>query len=255
MMSISDSGGAHPPVLFVHGFPLDHRMWRGQEPLAEALRLITFDLPGFGEAPPLVGEPGIARYADAVCEALDRAQQKRATLCGLSMGGYILFEVWRRHPERFERLVLCDTRAEADTAEGRQARQLGIRQIREGLRVEMLEAYVPKLLAPASFARPEIVEQLRAMNSRASDAGIVAALQTMHDRPDSAPTLPTIRVPTLIIVGTEDHLTPPSAARAMATAIPGARLVEISSAGHLSPLENPEAFNTALRSFVAPGLA
>jgi 3-oxoadipate enol-lactonase len=250
-MSFSDSGGHGAPVVFVHGFPLDRMMWRAQEPLAGALRLITFDLPGFGEAPPLVGAPSITRYSDAVCEALDRAQLTCATLCGLSMGGYILFEVWRRHPERVERLVLCDTRAEADSSEGRQARQLGIRQIREGLRTQMLEAYVPKLLAPASFARPEIVDRLRAMNHRASDEGIVAALQTMHDRPDSTPTLPTIRVPTLIVVGSEDNLTPPSAAHAMAKAISGAHLVELPSAGHLSPLENPEAFNGALLSFAA----
>ncbi len=249
--SYSDRGEGRA-VVMIHGFPLDSSLWDEQLALlARGLRLIRFDLPGFGGQPAPEGRGSMGLYAEAVREVLDRAGLERATLCGLSMGGYISFEVLRRFPERVERLVLCDTRAEPDGAEAKAARQLGLRQLASGQRRELLEGYLPKLLSAASYQRAEVVERVRAMNARASDAGIAAALQAMHDRPDSTPLLAGIRAPTLIVVGAEDALTPPSAARAMQQAIPGSRLAEIPGAGHLTPIENPTAFNEALAAFLA----
>jgi 3-oxoadipate enol-lactonase len=255
MVRYDDSGGSKPALVLVHGFPLDRALWRAQAALRDVARVISFDLPGFGEAPPAEGSPGMGGYADAIIGVLDAARLERATVCGLSMGGYVLFELWRRHPERVERLVLCDTRAEADSPEGKQARLAGIGQVRRGQRAALLDGFPPKLLASGSLGKPQIVEEVRAMGRRSSDAGLIAALQALHDRPDSTLTLRTIRVPTMVVVGAEDTLTPLAAARVMRDGIVGSALVEIPGAGHLSPLENPEAFNAVLRGFLAPQLA
>jgi pimeloyl-ACP methyl ester carboxylesterase len=252
MVRFDDSGGGGPPLVLVHGFPLDRSMWREQAALRDVARVIGFDLPGFGGAPPDLSS-SMATYADAVVAVLDAARLERATVCGLSMGGYVLFELWRRHPQRVDRLVFCDTRADADPPASKQARLAAIEQVRRGQRADLLDGFPPKLLAATSLARPHIVEAVRTMGRRASDAGLIAALQALHDRPDSTPTLRTVRVPTLVVVGAEDILTPPAVAHVIRDGIAGSRLVEIPDAGHLSPLENPGAFNAALRGFLREG--
>lgn len=239
------------PLVFVHGFPLDRTLFADQEELSDVARLLSFDLPGFGAAANLPPVAGMAGYVDAVTAALDAARIERAVLCGLSMGGYILFELWRRCPERAAALILCDTRAEADPPEGKRARLEGIAKVRAGERAELIAGYLPKLLGPASLQREEVMARVRAMSAAASDQGIVAALQAMHDRPDSTLTLASIRVPTLILVGEEDSLTPPAAARAIQAGIAGSELQEIPGAGHLTTIENPSAVNAALRGFLA----
>lgn len=249
-MAISDRGTG-PALVMVHGFPLDQTLWDGQSALEGKLRLVRFDLPGFGGSTATAGPASMGSYAEAVVAVMDKVGLRRAALCGLSMGGYLLFELWRRHPERVSALVLCDTRAEADTEEGRAARREGMRMVREGRRQQLLHGYLPRLLAPSSLADERIVARVQAMSDRASDEGIAAALQAMHDRPDSIPTLGSIRVPTLILVGSEDLLTPPAAARVMQAGIPGSQLQVIEGAGHLSPLERPEAFNAALAGFAS----
>ena len=240
-------------LVMVHGFPLDQNMWDAQTALERELRLVRLDLPGFGGTPAPAAD-GIEGYAEAVVAAMDRAGLARAALCGLSMGGYILFELCRRHPEQISALILADTRAEPDTEEGRAARRQGIQLVRAGRREELLDGYLPKLLAPASFADPELAGKVRAMSQRAVDDGIIAALQAMHDRPDSTATLATVRVPTLIIVGTQDVLTPPAAARVMQAGIAGSRLRELDGSGHLTPMERPGPFNAAVLEFMR-GLA
>jgi pimeloyl-ACP methyl ester carboxylesterase len=253
MVRFDDSGGDGPPLLLVHGFPLDRSLWKEQVALREVARVISFDLPGFGEAPPPEGPPSMAAYADAVVAILDAARLERAALCGLSMGGYVLFELWRRHPERVDRLVFCDTRADADPPAGKQARLAAIEQVRLGRRANLLDGLAPRLLAATSLAKPHIVEVVRMMGRRSSDAGLIAALRALHDRPDSTPTLRTVRAPTLVVVGAQDALTPPAVARVIHEGIAGSALVEIPDAGHLSPLENPGAFNAALREFLSEG--
>ena len=246
-----DDRGEGEAVVLVHGFPLDRTLWQGQDPLTRQLRLVRFDLPGFGtEAATESWTASMETYSSAVLAAMDSAGLERATLCGLSMGGYVLFDLWRRAPGRIARLVLCDTRAEPDSAEARRGRQQGITTVRDGRRQELTDSMLDKLLCPASLAQPALVDPVRAMMARASDAGICAALHAMQHRPDSTPDLPGITVPTLVVVGSEDKLTPPEDARRMQASIPGSRMVELNGAAHLSPFENPDAFNNALLGFI-----
>lgn len=241
--------GTGQPLVFIHGFPLSSAMWNHQKDLATQFRVIMLDLPGFGGEPTLPEPPSMASFASSIIRILDGLGIDKAAFCGLSMGGYILFEMWRRFPERITALILSDTRAEADTLEVKSNRQAGIQKIKQGKREELLSSYLPQLLAPESLKRPEVVELLRAMGQQASDIGLIHALQAMHDRPDSREILPSIKVPTLVVVGTEDSLTPLPQAQIIQQGIPHSHLVEIPHAGHLSPLENPESFNAALLNF------
>lgn len=245
--------GLGPPVIFVHGFPLDGRMWQRQATLAERIRIITPDLPGAGRSPhfDLGQSPAtLGHYADAVIDLLDRLELEKATLCGLSMGGYILFEIWRRAPQRIASLIFCDTRAEADSPDIKQNRRAAIQKVIQGRRAEVTEPMLDLLLAPPARQNPDLVDDVRAMMDAVVEEGLVAALQAMHDRPDSLETLRTIVVPALVIVGSLDSLTPPPTARVIQQGISHSRLVEIPDAGHLSPLENPRAFNAALVEFL-----
>jgi pimeloyl-ACP methyl ester carboxylesterase len=172
-------------------------------------------------------------------------------LCGLSMGGYVLFELWRRHADRVRALVFADTKAEADSADGKRGRdELAAVARREGT-VAVAARMLPRMLAAASAAaQPELVTAVREMAARASVEGIAAALGAIRDRADSRELLAGIGVPTLVVGGAEDALTPPSVMQALADGIPGARFVAIPAAGHLAPLEQPLAVNRALSEFL-----
>jgi len=193
----------------------------------------------------------MARYADDLVAVLDGLGVGQAVVCGLSMGGYILFELLRRYPERVRGAVLCDTRAEADSAEGRRNRDALMALTTERGAEAVAERLLPGLLAPATQAdQPEVMTLCKEMARRYSVPGMVGALRAMRERPDSTQILPTIRVPTLVMVGAEDRTSPPATARAMAEAIPGARYAEIPGAGHLAPLEQPLATSRVLAEFL-----
>ncbi|MBK8479844.1 MAG: alpha/beta fold hydrolase [Proteobacteria bacterium] len=244
--------GDHGPVLaLVHGFPLDATLWAEQRALAGHVRLLTFDLPGFGAQPAGPLPTDLGGYAEHVRAVLDAAGAERVILGGLSMGGYIAFECWRRFPQRIDGLLLCDTRAEADSVETRAVRERGIAAVHEGRRAELLENMIETLLSAASRARGRPAAATRAMMHRASDAGIIAALGALRDRADSTPTLATITVPTLIVCGEQDALTPPALARAMHAGIARSQLALIASAGHLAPLEQALAFDAAVARWLA----
>jgi 3-oxoadipate enol-lactonase len=233
-------------LLFVHAFPLDRRMWEPQ--LAAIPGAIAVDLPGFGEAPPPPGGAWTVALAARRCEAaLEEAGWSRAVVCGLSMGGYVAFELWRRAPERLAGLVLANTRAEPDTPDARAARlALAERLDREG---NVLAAEPPPLLSSA--APPELRERVRRLVADQSPAAIAAALRGMAERPDSRPDLPRIAVPTLVIASDRDELIPAETTARIAERVPGAELAVIQGAGHLSNLERPEAFTELLLAFVA----
>lgn len=246
-------GKGHDPVLLlVHGFPLDHRLWKAQlTGLGAQAWVIAPDLRGHGKSEMgITGPLTMEQHADDLAGLLDHLGVTQAVVAGLSMGGYIAFAFWRRHRARVRALVLMDTRAEPDTATGRAGRDLAAQRVQEIGPAAFAEEMLPKLLAPASLVDPSIVGLVRAMMASQPVAGIVAALAGLRDREDSRPTLPTIDVPALVLAGEADVLTPPSDAAAMAQAIPNARLVKIPRAGHLSPLENPRAVNAALREFL-----
>jgi 3-oxoadipate enol-lactonase len=249
-----DDVGTGPPVVLLHAFPLSRAMWAAQiEALQDAYRVIAPDLPGFGGSPGFTGRPSLDRMADAVAELLDELKiGERIVLGGLSMGGYTALAFARRHAGRLRGLILADTKAEADDAEGKANRDRLIAFASRNTARAVLDQMIAKLVGPETMARhPEVVESIRRIAASQTSAGIIGALQAMRDRPDSGPSLPAIAVPTLVVVGEQDAITPPAVAETLAARIPGAKLVRIEGAGHLSNLEKPDRFNAAVRTFLA----
>lgn len=243
--------GEGTPCVLVHGFPLDRTLWRHQLAGLSRWKRIAVDLRGCGGSSVPADGYSMARYADDLVAVLDALGLKQAVFCGLSMGGYILFELLRRHPDRVQGLVLTDTRAESDSAEGKRGRDDMVAVAERDGAAGIAKLMLPKLLAPATAqTQPEVVRQVEAMILRTPVPGIVGALRAMRERPDSRPLLTEIRIPTLVLVGAEDALTPPALARAMAEAIPGARYAEVPGAGHLAPLEQPLATSRVLMEFL-----
>jgi 3-oxoadipate enol-lactonase len=251
-MAYSDRGKGHEgTLLLVHGFPLDRRLWSSQlSGLASQVRVVAPDLRGHGRSDVPPGPYTMEGHADDLAVLLDHLKIRRAVVAGLSMGGYVAFAFWRRHPERVRALILADTRAEPDSVVARAGRDAAIAQVQQAGAAAYVEEMLPRLLAPGSLANPAIAGVAREIMAAQPVAGIVGALGGLRDRADSRPTLPTITVPTLVLAGEADALTPPSDGQAMAAVIPGAHLTRIPAAGHLSPLENPRAFNSAVRAFL-----
>lgn len=239
------------PVLLIHGFPFDRTMWRHQVAALSRWRCIAPDLRGAGASSAPADGYSMARYADDLVTVLDALGVRQAVVCGLSMGGYILFELLRRHPERVRAAIFCGTKAEADSAEAKRGRdELADVAAREGAGA-VADRLLPRLLAPASFnAQPDVVAQVREMIVRTPLPGIVGALRAMRDRPDSTAMLPALHLPVLVVAGQADQIAPPRGMRAMARTIAAARFVEIANAGHLAPLEQPVATNAALVDFL-----
>ena len=248
-----DDAGQGPPVVLLHAFPLARAMWQPQVAALESeYRLLVPDQRGFGGTSPFGEPPSLDQMADDVAGLLDaRKLSEPVTLGGLSMGGYVALAFARKYPARLRALVLADTRAEADSPEGRANREQMIAFAQTHSARDVIDQLLPKLLGPETRAhRPEVVDEVRRIAVAQTPAGIIGALRAMRDRPDASPSLAHIRVPTLVLVGSDDGLTPPAAAEKLAAAIRGARLEQIPGAGHLSNLEQPERFNTAVRGFL-----
>jgi pimeloyl-ACP methyl ester carboxylesterase len=247
-----DSGSGSPAMLFVHGFPHDRTLWSPQfQGLAVQARCIAADLRGFGETT-ATAPFSMDQYADDLVGLLDVLHIDRAIVAGLSMGGYVAFALWRRHPRRVRGLVLCNTRAGADTDEGRAKRRALITTAREqGMRA-VADAQITGMLGKTTRTnRPEITNAVHRMLSSQPVDGVVGALEAMIGRPDSTPALATIDVPTLIVAGDEDAIMPMAEAKAMQSAIRGSTLEVITGTGHLSNLERPAAFNHVVSEFLA----
>jgi pimeloyl-ACP methyl ester carboxylesterase len=246
-----DDIGTGLPIVFVHAFPLDRSMWAPQVgALVRQGRCIAPDLRGFGASTP-APPYSMDQYADDVAALLDMLGAPASVVVGLSMGGYVAFAFWRRHRARVRALVLAATRAGADTDEGREKRRRLIEVARSRGSTTIAEMQIASMVGETTRARrPEVVETVRAMMAAAPVEGIVGALEAMMARPDSTPTLATIDVPTLILVGEEDALTPPPEAQAMHEKIRGSRLEVIAQAGHLCNVERPAAFNHIVSEFV-----
>ncbi|MBV8855987.1 MAG: alpha/beta fold hydrolase [Acidobacteria bacterium] len=251
-MAYDDSGGDGAALVLLHGFPFDRSMWRGQaEALGGEFRVVAPDLRGSGETPVGAGGVSIAGMAEDVAALLDELKLGRVVLGGLSMGGYVAFEFFRKFPGRVRALLLADTRPQADTEEGRRAREENAQRALEEGMVPIVESMLPKLLAAGTRERGgEVLERVRAMMLGTSPEGAAAALRAMALRRDQTALLPTINVPTLIVVGSEDAVTPPADAEAMGAKIEGSRLVVVEGAGHLSNVERPGEFNRALAEFL-----
>jgi len=248
-----DDAGRGAPLVLLHGFPHDRALWAPQRSaLSRRARVIVPDLRGFGASAAL-GTPPVTMdgHADDVAALLDALDIERAVIGGLSMGGYIAFAFWRRHRRRVLGLLLADTRAGADSDEGKQKRRDLIAATRAAGARAAADAMMPGMIGKTTRAkRPELDQAMRAMCERAPVPGVIAALEAMIARPDSAPTLATIDVPVQIIVGEEDALTPVKESEAMRAAIRGSRLEVIPRAGHVSNFERPSAFNHIVSEYL-----
>ncbi len=246
-----DEAGAGLPVVLLHGFPHDRTLWAPQLSAAPAgARLIALDLPGFGESES-AAVPSLDAWADWVIAALDEIGVERAVFAGLSMGGYLAFSLWRRHPARVQGLVLADTRAGADTLDG-QAKRVAMQAlvVTDGVG-KIADAMMPGMIGKTTRdSRPRVVDYVDAMLRRATVPAVHDALDALRTRPDSTATLASITVPTLIVCGDEDVLTPVKESEAMHAAIRESQLGIIPGAGHVSNLEHPAAFNALLSGFI-----
>jgi 3-oxoadipate enol-lactonase len=244
--------GSGPVVVLLHGFPLDSAMWQPQiDGLADTYRVIAPDLPGFGGSAVYEGLT-VDALADVVAELLDHlGVNEKVALGGLSMGGYAALAFARLYPQRLRRLVLADTKADPDDAAAKEARAALIRLAEEKGAAGVIEQMLPKLLGTATAnRRPDVVRTVRELAARQRQEGILAALKALRDRPDARPGLAHIAVPTLVVVGDQDSITPPEKARELAAGIPNSRLVTIPDSGHLSNMESPEVFTAGVRAFL-----
>ena len=245
--------GDGPALLLIHGFPLDHTMWAHQFATLKGWRRIAPDLRGCGLSNAPGDDCSMATYADDLVRLLDQMQVKKAVVAGLSLGGYVAFELLRRYRDRVAGLILLDTRADADTAEGRASRETLIEVARKAGPGAVGERMLPRLLGRTTQrTQPHLVPQVKEMAVRWSVPGMVGALGAMRDRPDSTALLQTVDVPTLVVVGERDAADFQAIAQALARGIPGARRVVVPGVGHLPCLEAPAAFAREVLAFLAP---
>jgi len=250
-IAYTDSGIGRPVVL-IHGYPFNRSLWNEQiTALSSSYRVIAPDLRGFGESESAPGTATMNVMAQDVALLLNHLGIARAAIGGLSMGGYVALAFYKQLPSRVRTLVLADTRAQADTEEGKQTRaQQAEKALNEGM-AGIADAMLPKLLTPETVSkRPEVVKSVRDMMLKTKPEGAAAALHGMAERDDQTELLAKITVPALVMVGAEDAITPVADSEKMHAAIPGSRLVVIENAGHVSNLERTEQFNDALLSFL-----
>jgi 3-oxoadipate enol-lactonase len=247
-----DDVGSGPAVVLLHGYPFNRSMWREQaEALSANYRVITPDLRGHGETsvtPDAATMEEMARDVDAL---LDKLDIRRVALGGLSMGGYVTLAFYRRFPLRVRALILADTRPQSDSTEAQQSREEQAQKIlKEGMQ-SIADDFLKKVLTTATLnEKPETVERVREMILKTDAQGAANALRGMAARHDQTDFLEEIFAPTLILVGSEDKLTPPTDAELMKREIRGSRLEIIEGASHLSNLERPAEFNRALLDFL-----
>jgi 3-oxoadipate enol-lactonase len=247
-LSFLQSGEGYALIL-LHAFPLTAEMWAPQhESVPHGCQLITPDLRGLGQSRGPAAT-SVDDHAEDVLALMRHLGLERAIIGGLSLGGYITLALHRKASHHFAGLVLADTRAEADTPEARASREEMQRTTRERGASAVAAAMIPKLLGPSALASAAIPDRVRTLITANSTEGIVDALEALKTRPDSSSSLAAINRPTLIIVGRDDGLTPVAMSESMHAVIPRSTLHVIPDAGHLSSLEQPQAFNKALWDF------
>ncbi len=252
-INYTDTGGDGTPVVLLHAFPFNAAMWTPQiEALGDRFRFIAPDLKGFGDsdAPETESDYSMDAYADELRAFVDDIGVERFVLTGLSMGGYIALTYMRKYADNVAGLVLADTRAEADAPEGIEKRTNQQKQVSNDGTSGLIEALTGALLSETTRTnKPDVVKSVQAAMDNPA-AGFIGALEAMKNRIDSTESLAKINVPTLVIVGENDAITPPEAARKLHEHIGGSQLVVIPDAGHISNMETPEAFNGALAEFL-----
>jgi 3-oxoadipate enol-lactonase len=244
--------GNGPDLVLLHPFPAHHGIWSPiAELMSERYRVITPDLRGLGQSAPGDGPATMEKHANDLLRVCQDAGVQRATFGGNSIGGYVLFEFWRRCRERVSALILVDTKAAADTEDARKTRLAAAEDVLKRGTEPFIDAQLPKLLGESTHRnRPDRVQEAKRMMLQASPAGIAAVQRGMAERPDSTPTLPSIAVPTLILVGEEDILTPVTEMEKVHHGIRGSVFRRISMAGHYAPFEQPGECHKAIREML-----
>jgi pimeloyl-ACP methyl ester carboxylesterase len=245
--------GDGPPLVLLHPFPASHALWLpAAQLLSSRYRVVLPDLRGHGESEIGEGPGTMEKHVHDLVGVLEDAHVGRAAFCGVSIGGYILFEFWRRHRDRVDALTLCCTRAQADTSDARNTRLKNAELVLERGCEWFVDLMLPKLLGKtAQETRPDLVSAARSMMLQMSPQDIAQVQQGMAARPDSVPTLKTINVPTLVVMGEEDTLVPVADGELMRQHIAASRLAVIPKAGHFAVWEQPEAVGRLVREFVA----
>jgi len=257
LLVVEEGDARTHPVVFIHGFPFSHAMWQSQiTAVSRTFRAIAYDVRGLGGSSVGDGQYTIEGHVDDLIGLLDHLAIPKAVIIGLSMGGYIALRALERNPERWSGAVLCNTRSEADTDEGRIGRAAAIRMVKKSGSKVFADDFVHKVFAPASVTRvPDAMEMITGVIARTPPLAIAGTLLALAARTDTTASLSRINIPTLIMVGEHDMTTPPEASRAMHERIPGSELHIVPLAAHMSPLENPEFVNTHLLEFLRRSVA
>ena len=244
-----DVQGKGDAILCIHGFPLSHELWLpAATALGDRYRFIMPDLRGMGQSG-VTDDASMQVYAEDLAALLDHLKiTEPVTVMGLSMGGYVAFEFVRRYPQRVARLILADTQAGADSDQKKQERATVAQQVLQKGAYVVGDGMLPKLFAENADAA--LLDEWHAILNKTDPRGVAAALHAMAARPDSRDSFSDIKVPTLVVVGEQDAITPPKLAKEMADGIEGAQLEIISGAGHMAPVEAPEVFNQILAEFM-----
>jgi pimeloyl-ACP methyl ester carboxylesterase len=245
--------GSGRVLLLAHGFPLDHQMWRHQiDEFSRTHRVIAPDLRGFGQSDVSPGVVTMTSFADDLARLLDVLNVREPVVfCGLSMGGYVAWQFALRHRQRLSKLIVCDTKAVADSPEGAKARLENAQKVLAQGPQAIIDGLLAKLFAPQTADRqPDIVKATRKVMLDTKPEGIAAALRGMAERPDVTPQFANIDVPALVIGGAHDAIATVDEMRFFASQLPQGRFVSIADAGHMAPLENPAKVNAAIREFL-----
>lgn len=253
-LSYEDSGTGTLPIIFIHGFPFNRKTWQPQvEFLKKKYRVITYDIRGFGKSELGDEVTSIDLFATDLITLMDVLKIKKAIVCGLSMGGYILMNAVSRFPERFEAIILSDTQCIADSVEAKEKRYQTINQIEAKGLDEFAEGYVMNIFTAQTIKNKEkVVEEVKKIILSTSPRTIVATLKALAQRRESCNLLKKVSVPALIICGNEDTVTPLSQSELMFNTLPNAQLKTIENAAHMSNLEQPAIFNEHIHNFL-PG--
>lgn len=248
-----DLGVGHLPIIFVHGFPFDKSMWQPQlDFFKKTHRVIAYDIRGFGKTTAGTDEVSIDLFADDLINLLDALQISKAIVCGLSMGGYILLNAVNRYPERFEAIILSDTQCIADSDEASEKRYKTIQQIEASGLDDFAEGFVKNIFCSESLNdKNNLVEKIKNVILSTDTKTITRTLIAIARRREMCSSLKDIKVPSLILCGKEDIITPPDQAQFMQCNIVNSRLYSVDKAGHLSNLEQPDEFNQHLSNFIS----
>jgi 3-oxoadipate enol-lactonase len=239
-------------IIFVHGFPYDHTMWKTQiEEFSKNYYCIAYDIRGLGQSPAGNGQFTMESFVDDLETIINELKLDKPILCGLSMGGYISLRALERMPDKFSAAILCDTKSEADNNEGKVKRAAGIKRINNEGTAPFAKDFITNCFGDYfKQNRKDELEEIITASSNFDPVGVKGSLLAMLSRTDTTPFLDKVNIPTLIICGEQDALTPPAVMKEMQNKIKNAEYVEIKKAGHMTPIENSEEVNQAIKTFV-----